>query len=1223
MMDDSPRVRPISVGVDGRIASRTPNPHNIPLAPAPHHSQKRGNNHVTGSQDSLNISGIPNDLIIRPTASRRPPPPLPTPTPANTTTHIPTPTSIPIPTVAPPTPPPSNGKEASVNGTTPPTTATLQKQQQYQQSQLSTSSSSKKAYSIYSTFGHDAYNSGSSESAIHIVKEERQQQRQQQRRSELPTTSSVPPPLPSSSSQKKQISLTRHESMNTSHFPPPPSDNLAQIVANNMQRKPGRVATTTYKDSLEPASVTVVETSSIDSFNTIETMEEDRTGFRRDSLCDPIMSAIKEEPTTMITASSDTSDDSEEDEDEDDDEEEEEDEDDVFVDATGYSQDDIERERGENKLSKRLSGGHFGSAGGLMLATAAAETANMPKHQKRKSRPPPEDIAQAMLNWKRHSGSGANKRMSGISAIAKWASENGGNKSTEGQEGELTSTDKQTSRDKAAEALSGSNNRMNTNPTPPPEEKPLSITPPPPPISTPTPTPTTIQKVIQQEPQPQKQLEQPQKQLEQPQKQLEQPQKPEHHQRDRSLSILSDDFSKSLDDAWNDPDPGIAQVLDPRLSPEPEEDRKPIPSKKHTDQETQEAAHHLWNEDDVIAPREKIAEWLGQGKSFNNDVLVHYMKNFQFSHMRLDSAFRKLCSKLYFKAEAQQIDRILEVFAGRYWSCNPRSILKSADVVYAVVYSVLLLNTDLHVAQGNYSRMTRQEFIRNTMAAVHDQQSVCIEIEKGSPEFSREWELEVESYLKELYTSVKQYQILQPLTRKSSIQESPEKRGSILGGKRVVGLKRSVGSIIRRSARESMLFPEEVQPRTSSSSGPRPSSPLPRSPRRESFSSISSATSFGSRAARVSTLSPTFQPMISFMDTHGSSLFANEPPYIKEGVVMRKHLLENATHKARHRDWKECLLVVTEGELKMYALQSSNNNGDMDRRNMLRSSSASFANLADSLSKTTSPTSTSFGGATENKWASHSQLIGSIALNHTLSNVLPPPGYNRQRPHVFAIQQPDGGVYLFQASSLDQVNQWVQTCNYWAARQSKEPLAGGVSNMEYGWGTCLQDVIMNLDTDEAEVHGQQFQDPDAISIFDWRPPSSPLVSSTLNEKEQYQTLQKHLKALDNEIDNHRELKTRMIAKFPSRSQNHVKAMHNWEAKSKYLLHDIIKYQNYCDALEKSIQIQEQHQKALDGSEKLQQEDEDNINNIHEIQLDYHQTDVDLVKEISDQLRLVF
>ena len=88
-------------------------------------------------------------------------------------------------------------------------------------------------------------------------------------------------------------------------------------------------------------------------------------------------------------------------------------------------------------------------------------------------------------------------------------------------------------------------------------------------------------------------------------------------------------------------------------------------------------------------------------------------------------------------------------------------------------------------------------------------------------------------------------------------------------------------------------------------------------------------------------------------------------------------------------------------------------------------------------------------------------------------------------------------------------------------------------------------------------------------------------------------------------------------------------MHNWEAKSKYLLHDIIKYQNYCDALEKSIQIQEQHKKSIDGSEKIQEDDEfdmnnDNIiSNINEIRLDYHETDVDLVKEIGDQLRLVF
>lgn len=142
--------------------------------------------------------------------------------------------------------------------------------------------------------------------------------------------------------------------------------------------------------------------------------------------------------------------------------------------------------------------------------------------------------------------------------------------------------------------------------------------------------------------------------------------------------------------------------------------------------------------------------------------------------------------------------------------------------------------------------------------------------------------------------------------------------------------------------------------------------------------------------------------------------------------------------------------------------------------------------------------------------------------------MLPPPGYNRQRPYVFALQQSHGGVYLFQAASLEQVNEWVETCNYWAARQSKEPLPGGVSNMEYGWGACLHDVILDLDS--VEVSGKCLGDPDSITVYDWRPPAPPAVSSTLDEKEQFDALRKHLVALDEEINQHRDLKRKMLVK---------------------------------------------------------------------------------------------
>lgn len=494
-------------------------------------------------------------------------------------------------------------------------------------------------------------------------------------------------------------------------------------------------------------------------------------------------------------------------------------------------------------------------------------------------------------------------------------------------------------------------------------------------------------------------------------------------------------------------------------------------------------------------------------------------------------------------------------------------------MVYAVVYSLLLLNTDLHVAQGNHARMTRSEFIRNTMSTVRDQRDheELMGHKKRSALSNRNWESELEYYLKEMYISVKNYQILQPLSRKSSLS----KRGSILGNRRVIGLKRSVNSIIRKSGRESILVldgydqvpsasmspPPPAPPRSSISSGyTRPLTPSSmKSPRRESFSSTnSSAASFSSRCGSP-TMMPqqqqqhTQQPMMQYLNSHASSLFSSRPPYYKEGVVMRKHLLENANHKARHREWRECYLEVQDGELRMFALQPSQS--QLGDKSLFRHSSAAHFNLSDIGSSSSSSNNNrlsnrpcspaSFGGvlpsnssssssSNNNKWGMHSQLVGKITLNHTLANPLPPPGYNRQRPHVFAIQQSDGGVYLFQASNAEQTHEWVSTCNYWAARESKEPLPGGVGNMEYGWGACLSDVVMDLDAArkgyDQKVNYFSTQDPDSIMIHDWMPPTATMVSSQLNEKEQYEALQKHLVDLNEEINQHRDIKSKIMIK---------------------------------------------------------------------------------------------
>lgn len=101
----------------------------------------------------------------------------------------------------------------------------------------------------------------------------------------------------------------------------------------------------------------------------------------------------------------------------------------------------------------------------------------------------------------------------------------------------------------------------------------------------------------------------------------------------------------------------------------------------------------------------------------NQLALKAYLANFDFTGIRLDAAFRRLCEKLYLKAETQQVDRILVEFSARYFANNPSTLYGSADIVHIVTYTLLLLNTDLHVVESN-TRMSRNQFVRNAMSGI-------------------------------------------------------------------------------------------------------------------------------------------------------------------------------------------------------------------------------------------------------------------------------------------------------------------------------------------------------------------------------------------------------------------------------------------------------------------------------------------------------------------------
>ncbi len=150
----------------------------------------------------------------------------------------------------------------------------------------------------------------------------------------------------------------------------------------------------------------------------------------------------------------------------------------------------------------------------------------------------------------------------------------------------------------------------------------------------------------------------------------------------------------------------------------------------------------------------------------------------------------------------------------------------------------------------------------------------------------------------------------------------------------------------------------------------------------------------------------------------------------------------------------------------------------------------------------------------------------------------------------------DGGVYFFQAGTEELVNEWVSTCNYWAARTSKEPLAGGVSNMEYGWnrvtdpihGRSHSDTESTKDDSMSVMSGRSSHSrfggwrdgastvrasrspwAERVYINEWKPPLPPTVSSEHDEETQMEALKKHVESMKKDLKKHNELREPMLA----------------------------------------------------------------------------------------------
>ncbi|ESK98359.1 sec7 domain protein [Moniliophthora roreri MCA 2997] len=97
---------------------------------------------------------------------------------------------------------------------------------------------------------------------------------------------------------------------------------------------------------------------------------------------------------------------------------------------------------------------------------------------------------------------------------------------------------------------------------------------------------------------------------------------------------------------------------------------------------------------------------------FHVSALKSYISQFDFSEDPLDVALRRLLMDVGLPRETQQIDRVMEAFASRYYQSHI-SLFTSEDHPYILAFSLIMLHTDAF-NKSNKRKMTKADYIKNT-----------------------------------------------------------------------------------------------------------------------------------------------------------------------------------------------------------------------------------------------------------------------------------------------------------------------------------------------------------------------------------------------------------------------------------------------------------------------------------------------------------------------------
>lgn len=119
-----------------------------------------------------------------------------------------------------------------------------------------------------------------------------------------------------------------------------------------------------------------------------------------------------------------------------------------------------------------------------------------------------------------------------------------------------------------------------------------------------------------------------------------------------------------------------------------------------------------WLHEDERLDKTAVGDFLGENDEYSISIMCAYVDAKDYAAMDIVAALRFFLEGFRIPGEAQKIDRLMEKFASRFCDCNPNNtIFTSADTVYVLAFSIIMLTTDLHSPQVK-NKMTKEQYIK-------------------------------------------------------------------------------------------------------------------------------------------------------------------------------------------------------------------------------------------------------------------------------------------------------------------------------------------------------------------------------------------------------------------------------------------------------------------------------------------------------------------------------